>query len=45
MSASGALFAEGLTGMLDSAGKAGLTVEQFSKVVQNSSEQLLMFGG
>lgn len=40
MSASGALFANGMTGMRNAANSAGLTVEQFSKVVQANSDAL-----
>lgn len=36
-SASGALFADGLQGMRNAAGNAGLTVDQFSKVVSENS--------
>ena len=39
-SASGALFADGLQGMRDAAGAAGLTVDQFSKVVGANSETI-----
>ena len=44
MSASGAMFADGMTGMRDAAGAAGLTVEQFSQVVKGSSVQLANSG-
>jgi hypothetical protein len=44
MSASGAMFANGMTGMRDAAGAAGLTVEQFSQVVKGSSAQLASSG-
>jgi hypothetical protein len=40
MSASGAMFANGMTGMRNAANSAGLTVEQFSKVVQANSDSL-----
>lgn len=40
MSASGALFANGMTGMRNAANSAGLTVEQFSKVVQANADSL-----
>jgi hypothetical protein len=38
MNASGAIFADGMTGMRNAASGAGLTVEQFSKVVSANSE-------
>jgi hypothetical protein len=44
MSASGAMFADGMTGMRASAHAAGLTVEQFSQVVKGSSAQLASSG-
>ena len=44
MSASGAMFADGMTGMRTAAGNAGLTVEQFSGVVKNSSESIAAAG-
>lgn len=40
MSASGAMFANGMTGMRNAANSAGLTVEQFSKIVQANSDSL-----
>lgn len=40
MSASGAMFANGMTGMRNAANSAGLTVEQFSKVVAANSDAL-----
>ena len=43
-SSSGAMFADGLQGMRTAAGNAGLTVDQFSKVVSNSSETLASSG-
>lgn len=43
-SASGALFADGMTGMRNAAGAAGLTVEQFSGVVKNNSDALAAGG-
>jgi hypothetical protein len=43
-SSSGAMFADGLQGMRTAAGNAGLTVEQFSKVVSNNSETLASSG-
>jgi hypothetical protein len=43
-SASGAMFADGLQGMRTAAGNAGLTVDQFSKVVSNNSETLASSG-
>lgn len=45
MSASGALFADGMTGMINAAGKSGLTVDQFSKVVAGNTDNMIMFGG
>jgi len=44
MSASGTMFANGMTGMRASAHAAGLTVEQFSQVVKGSSAQLASSG-
>jgi hypothetical protein len=43
-SASGALFADGLQGMRNAAGDAGLTVDQFSNVVGRNSETLASSG-
>ena len=40
MSASGAIFANGMQGMRDAASGAGLTVDQFSRVVQANSKTL-----
>lgn len=40
MSKSGALFADGMTGMRNAAGNAGLTVDSFSKVVSERSAEL-----
>ena len=40
MSSSGAMFAGGMTGMRDAAGKANLTLEQFTAIVKSSSSQL-----
>ena len=40
MSASGALFADGMTGMRNAAGDAGLTVEQFSGVIKANGETI-----
>ena len=44
LSASGALFADGMTGMRHAAGDAGLTVEQFSKIVAENSEAIAASG-
>jgi hypothetical protein len=38
VSASGAMFTDGMTGMVNAAGGAGLTVKQFSAVLQKNSE-------
>jgi hypothetical protein len=43
-SASGALFADGLTGMKNTAHEAGLSVKQFSEVVSRNSESLAASG-
>jgi hypothetical protein len=40
VSASGAVFANGMTGMRDAAGAAGLTVDQFATVIQQNSASL-----
>jgi hypothetical protein len=40
MSVSGAIFADGMQGMRDAASGAGLTVDQFSRVVQANSKTL-----
>lgn len=40
MSAAGALFADGMTGMREAANNSGLTLEQFSKVVTANSSTL-----
>jgi predicted nucleic acid-binding Zn-ribbon protein len=44
MSASGALFADGMTGMRNAAGDAGLTVEQFSGVIKANGETIASAG-
>jgi archaellum component FlaC len=44
LSANGALFADGMTGMRVAARGAGLTVEQFSNVVKNSSDNMAQSG-
>lgn len=44
ISASGALFTDGMTGMRNAARGAGLTVEQFSNVVKNSSDNMAQSG-
>jgi hypothetical protein len=43
-SASGALFADGMTGMRNAAADAGLTVKQFSEVMQRNSTNLAQSG-
>ena len=43
-SSSGALFADGMTGMRNAAGAAGLTVEQFSGVVKQYSSDIAASG-
>jgi hypothetical protein len=42
--ASGALFADGMTGMRNAAGDAGLTVEQFSGVIKANGETIASAG-
>jgi hypothetical protein len=44
LSASGALFADGMTGMRHAARDAGLTVEQFSKIVTENSQAIASSG-
>jgi flagellar protein FlgJ len=44
ISASGGLFADGMTGMRESAGQAGLTVKQFSEVMAQNSDNLAQSG-
>jgi len=44
ISASGGLFADGMTGMRQSAGQAGLTVKQFSEVMSQNAEKLAASG-
>jgi hypothetical protein len=44
LSSSGALFGDGLTGMIKAAGEAGLTVTQFDGVVKTNSESLAQSG-
>jgi archaellum component FlaC len=44
LSASGAMFTDGMTGMRDAARGSQLTVEQFSNVVKNSSENMAQSG-
>ncbi len=44
MSASGALFTDGMTGMREAAANAGLTVEQMSNVVKASSSSIAAAG-
>lgn len=43
-SAAGAMFTDGMTGMRNAAKDSGLTIEQFSKVVSQNSEQLAQSG-
>jgi len=43
-SAAGALFADGLQGMRNAAGEAGLTVDQFSKVISANSSTIAASG-
>ena len=43
-SSAGALFADGMSGMINSATDAGLTVQQFGDVMKNNSEQLAQSG-
>lgn len=40
MSASGAMFADGMTGMRNAAGAAGITVDQFAGVLKNQGENI-----
>ena len=44
LSSSGALFGDGLTGMIKAAGEAGLTVTQFDSVVKTNSDSLAQSG-
>jgi len=44
MSASGALFSNGLTGMIETAGKAGMTLDTFNNVVKNNTGTLAGLG-
>lgn len=44
LSATGALYANGMTGMVDAATSAGLTIEQFSNVVKNNSDKFAAAG-
>ena len=44
MSSSGAIFANGMQGMRDASLDAGLTLDQFSRVVQANSKNLAMSG-
>lgn len=44
-SSAGALFANGLTGLRESATRAGLTQDQYSKIIAENSEALANFGG
>lgn len=44
MSASGAMFSDGMTGMRNASAASGLTLAQFSNVVKNSTEQLAASG-
>ena len=44
MSASGAMFADGMTGMVNAATESGLTIEQYSNVIKANSESLAAAG-
>lgn len=44
ISSTGAMFADGMTGIRGAAHNAGITVEQFSNVVKNNSESLYATG-
>jgi hypothetical protein len=44
MSQSGAMFANGMQGMIDAAGKANLTLQQFGEVVRANSQNLAESG-
>lgn len=44
MSASGALFGNGLTGMIQTAGTAGMTLDMFNNVVKNNTGSLAALG-
>lgn len=44
MNASGAMFTDGMTGMVNAAGAAGLTVDAFSKVVQENQSAIAASG-
>lgn len=44
-SAAGAVFANGLTGLRESAKAAGLTQDQYSKIIANNAEAMANFGG
>ena len=44
LSASGAMFADGMTGMRDAAGKAGMTVDLFAGVLKNQSANIAASG-
>lgn len=44
MNASGALFTNGMTGMVNAATNSGLTIEQFSNVVKNNSLSIAASG-
>ena len=43
-SATGAMFADGMTGMVNAAGDAGLTVKQFSGVLEKNSDDISKSG-
>jgi hypothetical protein len=45
VSAAGALFSGGLTDLRNTAGQAGLTQEEFAKVLANNNQTLAQFGG
>lgn len=43
-SSAGAMFADGMTGMRNAAGEAGLTLDQFSKVITSNTDNLAALG-
>jgi hypothetical protein len=44
MSASGAMFASGMTGMVNAATASGLTIEQYSNVIKSNSQSIAAAG-
>ena len=44
MSAAGAIYSDGMTGMMKTAGQAGLTLEQMSKIAANNNDQFSKTG-